>query len=300
MPDARAVAEVLGLDLELAGLRVDGVSPADRPRPHTLSFTRRWDAAMARTVATHPDTVFLVPADAGASGPNLVPVTNPRLAYAHVVRDLLAPPVVPGIADTAVVKPGAVLGADVTVGDYVVIEDGVLIGDRCTVDAHSLLRRGTVIGDDCRIGAHVCLGGAGFGYEQGADGVPVHIPHLGGLEIGDRVEIGDHVSIARGTVESTRVEDDVKIDDHVFIAHNARIGARSFVIAGAEISGSVDIGTNVWVSPEVTIVNKVTVGDDALLGIGAVVIKDVPANAIVAGVPAQYLRDRFAQDPGAR
>ena len=99
-----------------------------------------------------------------------------------------------------------------------------------------------------------------------------------------------HGAVARGTIEDTRIDDHVKIDDHVFIAHNVQIGEGSFVIAGAEVSGSVQLGKRVWVAPQVTILNKVKVGDNATLGIGAVVRKDVEAGSTVAGNPARVLR----------
>ena len=89
---------------------------------------------------------------------------------------------------------------------------------------------------------------------------------------------------------------DVKIDDCVFIAHNCFVDEASYLIAGAEISGSVTIGKRVWVSPEATVINKVSIGDDALVGIGAVVTRNVPANSVVSGVPAKVLRDRY-DDP---
>jgi UDP-3-O-[3-hydroxymyristoyl] glucosamine N-acyltransferase LpxD len=294
MPEARRFAQALGIEADLGDIAVDGVSPFHNLRPGTLSFSKAWNDDVAATVAAHPDTLFLVPADAApVSTRNCIPVVNPRLAYAQVVTRLLDQRPAAGVAATAVIEPGAQLGKDVTIGHYVVVEAGAVVGDRCVIEAHCYLRHGTVLGDDCRLGSHVSIGGAGFGYEPDADGVPVHIPHLAGVVIGDHVEIGSHSAVARGTSDPTRIEDHVKIDQHVFIAHNVRVGTRSIVIAGAEVSGSVDIGTDVWISPEVTIINKVKIGDRALVGIGAVVTKDVPANAIVAGVPAKYVRDRF-------
>jgi len=52
----------------------------------------------------------------------------------------------------------------------------------------------------------------------------------------------------------------------------------------------IHIGSRVWIGTNVTILAGVTVGDDAVIGAGSVVVRDVPCGAIVAGVPAHALR----------
>ena len=50
------------------------------------------------------------------------------------------------------------------------------------------------------------------------------------------------------------------------------------------------IGRKVWLGASVTVVPGVAIGDGAIVGAGAVVTRDVPPNAIVAGVPATVIR----------
>lgn len=64
-------------------------------------------------------------------------------------------------------------------------------------------------------------------------------------------------------------------------------------IACAEISGSVTIGRGVRIGPNASIREYVTIGDRALVGLGAVVTKDIGYNAVVAGNPAKFIRNRF-------
>ena len=65
-----------------------GVSSSTSPKPGTVSFIRCWAADNALLLAGNPETLFIVPMDrAGTAGDNLVPVVNPRLAYALAVRD---------------------------------------------------------------------------------------------------------------------------------------------------------------------------------------------------------------------
>jgi maltose O-acetyltransferase len=61
-------------------------------------------------------------------------------------------------------------------------------------------------------------------------------------------------------------------------------------VSGLEFGSPVTIGDNVWIGGNVVINPGVTIGDNAVIASGAVVTKDVPANVVVAGVPAKVIR----------
>lgn len=61
-------------------------------------------------------------------------------------------------------------------------------------------------------------------------------------------------------------------------------------ISGAEYGKPVKIGDNVWIGGRVVIVPGVTIGNNAVIAAGAVVIKDVPSNVVVGGNPAKIIK----------
>lgn len=58
----------------------------------------------------------------------------------------------------------------------------------------------------------------------------------------------------------------------------------------------VEVGNDVWIGERAMIMGGINIGDGAVIGAGAIVTKDVPPYAIVAGVPAKVIRYRFPED----
>jgi acetyltransferase-like isoleucine patch superfamily enzyme len=118
--------------------------------------------------------------------------------------------------------------------------------------------------------------------------------HEGVVSIGAKTVLGQectisayqHVSIGRECVIADRV---MLID----FDHGATEVERPVRLQGI-YKRDVRVGNNVWIGYGACILRGVTVGDNAIIGTSAVVTKDVPANAVVAGVPARVIRTREA------
>jgi len=74
------------------------------------------------------------------------------------------------------------------------------------------------------------------------------------------------------------------------IGHDVRIGWDVTLSPGVHVSGGVTIGNGVFVGTGAVLLPKVRIGDGAVIAAGAVVTRDVPAGAMVAGVPAELKR----------
>ncbi len=131
--------------------------------------------------------------------------------------------------------------------------------------------------------------------------------NLYGCEIGDDTKIGAFVEIQKNArvgrcckiSSHTFVCEGVDIEDNVFIGHSVTFINDSYpraTAAGAlqtEADWKVEktlVKKGASIGSGSTILSKVTIGENAIVGAGSVVTKDVPASAIVAGNPARVLR----------
>jgi 2,3,4,5-tetrahydropyridine-2,6-dicarboxylate N-acetyltransferase len=88
------------------------------------------------------------------------------------------------------------------------------------------------------------------------------------------------------------------IDMGAVLGGRAIVGKNSHVGAGAVLAGVVEppsatpvtVGDNVMIGANAVVIEGVCIGDNAVVAAGAVVTQDVPANAVVAGVPARVIK----------
>jgi UDP-3-O-[3-hydroxymyristoyl] glucosamine N-acyltransferase len=284
---AAEIARFLNAELEGDNIAVLTVSSLGNVKDNSVTFFN------STNLDLHNLVLVLVPMSFSWNGLkeySVIRVKDPRLAFAKVTREFFIQTPIYSIHETATVGQNCNVNQKVVIGANCCIGSQVSIGKGTVINHGVIINDGTIIGENCYIKSGAIIGEDGFGFAMEDDGTPVRIPHVGLVVIGNNVEIGSKNTIARGTIDNTIIEDNVKIDDQVHIAHNCRIGRNTIITACSEISGSVQVGEACWIGPNSCIKQKITIGDNVTIGIGAIIVDDVPSNKKMMGFESLDLR----------
>ena len=202
------------------------------------------------------------------------------------------------IADTAIVHPGTVVGEDCRILDYAVVGKQPVLSPRSTAAQEPLppleLGAGTVVSTAAVVFA--------------------------GTKIGERVIVGDQACVR----ERCTIGDDVIVGRGSLVENDTEVGARTKIQADAYVTAYSLLEEDVFVAPCVVTANDnflgrterrhklrrgptirrgarvgaaavllpgIEIGEEAFVGAGAVVLRDVPPRAIVVGNPARQIRE---------
>jgi UDP-2-acetamido-3-amino-2,3-dideoxy-glucuronate N-acetyltransferase len=142
----------------------------------------------------------------------------------------------------------------------------------------------------------------------GKDTIVYHFVNLYGCEIGDETRVGCFVEIQKNAKigkhckisSHTFICEGVTIEDNVFVGHNVTFVNDKFPRATngkgllkADEDWKVEpimVKKGASIGSSATLLGNVTIGENAIVGAGSVVTRDVPPNTIVAGNPARVLR----------
>ena len=166
------------------------------------------------------------------------------------------------------------LDGDITIGDNTILWNNISIINRVTIGCNSEIQSGCVIGHD------------GFGYTENENNEKKMVKHYGGVLIGNQVHVSSNVCIERGTIDDTVIEDGTKIDSLSQISHNCYLGKNVALAFPCFLGGSSKVESNSYVAGGI-IRNQCTVHENGFVGMGAVVINDVPPDTMVIGNPAK-------------
>jgi len=120
--------------------------------------------------------------------------------------------------------------------------------------------------------------------------------HEGSIEIGAKTVMGQECTIS--AYRRVRIGEQCVIADRAMFIdfdHGVVEVERPIRQQGIYMR-EVEVGSNVWIGYGACILRGVRVGDNSIVGTNSVVTKDVPANAVVAGVPARIIRMREAPE----
>jgi acetyltransferase-like isoleucine patch superfamily enzyme len=197
-----------------------------------------------------------------------------------------------------------VIHDDTTVGKNVVVGDNTVIGKTPMRASISTLKEKelppAVISDNCMIGTSVAV------YRGSKIGEGVMIADLASVR--EDVEIGRFTIVGRGVAieNDTRIGNYVKLETNAYITAHTIIEDRCFIAPMVTTSNDNFLGRTeerfkytkgphirkgARVGANATLLPGITLGEDAVVGAGSVVTKDVPPRKMVAGVPAGIVRD---------
>jgi len=187
------------------------------------------------------------------------------------------------IHPTAIIEPGAQIGADVAIGPYTIIEGDVVIGNGSEIGPHAMIANGTRLGERCRV-----FMGAAIGLE------PQDKKFAGEKTltfIGDDTLIREYVTVNRGTsaTGATRVGARGWIMAYCHIAHDCVVGDDVTISNALAMAGHVTVGDHVTIAGIVSINQFCRIGDHAMVGARARVSSDIVPYALIGTEPLRVV-----------
>lgn len=286
---ADKVITVIG---NIEGVSINNLADVKRTTEKTLDWINPAKENKQQIAENTPAKVILVDQTIeysdviAAANKVFIVVDEPKVALAQIGNHFFVERPAPSIHPTAIVDEEASIGENVYIGPYCVIGKAS-IGEGCYIDSNVRIYDCVTMGKNCSVKTGAVLGGEGFGFEKDSKGNRFRFPQIGSLIIGDDVEIGSNTCIDRGALADTIIGNHTKINNLCHIAHNNVIGENVEITGCVNVSGGNIIDDDVWLAPNSSLVGYVHIGEGATVGMGAVVVKNIPAHETWVGNPAR-------------
>jgi UDP-N-acetylglucosamine acyltransferase len=184
------------------------------------------------------------------------------------------------IHPTAIVEPGAALGADVVIGAFAFVGPRVSLGDGTVLHHHATVEGLTTIGAGCEVYPHACVGlkTQDLKYKGGTPGT----------RIGDRNVFREFCTIHSATKDGdfTVIGSDNNFLAYTHVAHDCIVGNHVVMSNNATLAGHMTVGDHVVMGGFAAAHQFCRIGDYAMVGGMSKVVQDVPPFVIADGNPA--------------
>jgi UDP-N-acetylglucosamine acyltransferase len=182
------------------------------------------------------------------------------------------------IHETAIVAPGAHIGAGCYIGPFSTVGDEAVLGEKVRLDSHVVIDGRTTVGDETHIFPFASIGLA-----------PQDLKYAGeptATEIGKRNHIREFVTIHRGTAGGgglTKIGDGNLFMAQAHVAHDCQIGNEVIMANAATLAGHVEIANKANIGAYSGVHQFCRIGYEAFVGGYSVVVKDAMPFAVIQG-----------------
>ena len=186
------------------------------------------------------------------------------------------------IHPSAIIHPGARLGAKVSIGAYSIVGEHVEIGDDTRIGPHVVIEGRTRIGRNNRVFQFCSLGAVPQDKKYANE--PTR------LEIGDGNTIREFCTLNCGTAQDagvTRLGHDNWIMAYVHLAHDCQIGDHTIFANSAQLAGHVHVGDHAILGGFTGVHQFVRIGAHSFTAIATVLVHDLPPYVMAAGDTAK-------------